>query len=73
MGEVQASPTFFELVGKDGLEAEPALVENAPVQSGLLPHHAARFFKRASRGGRHIFDAQVFERHDPGRASFASR
>lgn len=59
----KASSAFFELVGKDGLEAEPALIENAPVQPGLLAHHAARRFNRASRGGRHVFDAQLFQNH----------
>lgn len=53
----------FELVGKDGLEAEPALIENAAIEPGLLPHHAARFFHRASRRGGHVLDAQVFEDH----------
>ena len=59
----KVSPALFELVGKDGLEAEPALIENAPVEPRLLPHHAARFFHRAPRGGCHVFDAQIFEDH----------
>ena len=39
----QVSAAFFELVGKDGLEAEPALIEDRAVQCGLLPDHTARF------------------------------
>lgn len=52
---------FFELVGEDGFEAEPTLIEDAPVQSGLLPDHAARFLDGSARGSRHVFDLQIFQ------------
>lgn len=63
----QVSAALFELVGKDGLEAEPTLVENAPVQSGLLPDHAARIVDGSFCGSGHILDAQVFK-HDSSEA-----
>lgn len=55
---------LFELVCEDCLKRSPSLVENAPVQSALLANVAARFLRRASRGGGHVFDAQVFENDD---------
>lgn len=59
----KVSPAFFELVGEDGLEAEPALIEDRTVEPGLLPDHAAGVFDGPARGSRHVFDAEVFEDH----------
>jgi len=57
----QVSAMLFDFVGKDGLEAEPALIENAPVQSGLLADHATRLVNCAFGRSRHVPDFQVFK------------
>lgn len=62
---VKAAPTFIELVGKDGFEGEPALVEYAPVQSGLLPHHPSGLGNCAASGSGHIPDLQIFQNDHP--------
>ena len=69
----QVSAAFFELVGKDGLEAEPALIEDRAVQSGLLPDHTARFFYGPLGRSRHVFDAQIFQNNRPKAAGKIER
>lgn len=60
-GNERAAP-FLQLVAKDGGEAAPSLIENAPVETGFLPDVPARFLDGAFRARRHSGDAQVF--HD---------
>ena len=69
----QVSAAFFELVGKDGLEAEPALIEDRAVQCGLLPDHTARFFYGPLGRSRHVFDAQIFQNNRPKAAGKIER
>ena len=69
----QVSAAFFGLVGKDGLEAEPALIEDRAVQSGLLPDHTAWFFYGPLGRSRHVFDAQIFQNNRPKAAGKIER
>lgn len=54
--------TLFDFVGEDGFEAEPSLVEDRAIETGLLTDQAPRLFERSSRASRHVPNEQVFER-----------
>jgi len=60
----QPSSAFFELVGKNGFEDSPSLIENGSVETGFLTHHLARLFNRSFGARSHVLDVQIFQDHD---------
>lgn len=57
----QITTAFFELVGKNSFKGEPALVENASVQSGFLFDVAPRTFNASLGSSCHLGNLEVFE------------
>lgn len=55
------SAPFFQLVAKHGGKGAPSLIEDSPIQAGLLPDIPARRLNSSTRGCRHVGDVQIFE------------
>lgn len=56
---------LFKLVVKQGGKRPPALIEDAPVEPGFLPHLGSWLHDGAASRGRHIADVQIFEHNGP--------
>ncbi len=63
----QRSAAFFQLAVQQGFKEMPALVQDRPVQTGLLANSAPRFLHRPTSGTGHVPGVQVFD-HDRAEA-----
>ena len=64
---------LFKLVGKDRLEGEPALVQNAAVQTRFLPNALARFGYRTASACGHRGNIKPFHNNKAKSSSNAQR
>ena len=65
----QLPATFGELVGKEGFELMPSVVQNGAVQPRLLPNVPARRVNRSCRTRGHVLGLQRLQHHHAMRRS----
>ncbi len=57
----KVSSPLFQFVIEQSFEDMPTLIENRPVETGLLTHLASGFAQRALGAGGHVPDVQIFD------------